>query len=84
MNIKQLNEQLKQYLETKDKTNISKKYPDRKRIEYEDDIVVVYGPDGELIYKGMEDYEPMKYEDWTWDNTNKYYILDGYIKICIL
>lgn len=41
-----------------------------KRIIYEDDLVVVM--DGKrVVYKGMEDYEPMKYEPWEFKVTTK-------------
>lgn len=53
----------------------------RKRIEFEDDIVKVYDGNKE-IYAGAEDYEPMQDEDWKWDNTNKYYKFDKYVKVC--
>lgn len=65
---------------------------ERKRIEFEDDIVVVYADvdisDGKLIYKGLEDDEPMKDVAWTWDNGNRCYRFrdaDGrhYKKICL-
>lgn len=53
-----------------------------KRINCEDDLVIVY--DGnEVIYKGLEDYEPMKYESWKWDEKEKNYKLDVYTKVCI-
>jgi hypothetical protein len=54
----------------------------RKRIDFEDDIVIVF-EDGNQIYKGIEDYEPMKDADWKWDNNIKAYVLDNYIKICL-
>ncbi len=41
-----------------------------KRIQYEDDLVVVTKK-GKEIYKGMEDYEPMKYADWVFKETTK-------------
>lgn len=53
----------------------------RKRIEFEDDIVRVYDGNKE-IYAGAEDYEPMQDEDWKWDNANKYYKFGKYIKVC--
>lgn len=31
----------------------------------------------------IEDYEPMKDENWTWDNSLQAYILESYIKICL-
>lgn len=57
------------------------KYP-RTRINFEDDIVIVYDGDKE-IYKGLEDYEPMKDEDWRWDNATQSYVLGNYRKICL-
>ena len=54
----------------------------RKRIDFEDDLVIVF-EDGNQIYKGIEDYEPMKDADWKWDNNIKAYVLDNYIKICL-
>ena len=54
----------------------------RKRIDFEDDIVIVFEGDNQ-IYKGIEDYEPMKDADWKWDNNIKAYVLDNYIKICL-
>lgn len=56
-------------------------YP-RKQIEFEDDFVIVYEID-EIIYKGIEDYDPMKDVDWKWDNTNKIYTYGNFIKICV-
>lgn len=58
-------------------------YKSGKRIEYEDDIVIVYDEAGNIIYKGMEDYEPMKRENWRWNNDKKYYQLNGYVKVCL-
>lgn len=54
-----------------------------KRIDYEDDVVIVYDPDGKEIYKGIEDYEPMKDEYWKWDSSENCYKLDGYKKYCL-
>lgn len=63
-------------------------YP-RKRIDFEDDLVLVFC-DGEEIYKGIEDDEPMKDEDWRYDNSKQAYTLNDprtegkeYIKICL-
>ena len=56
-------------------------YP-RKKIELEDDFVIVYEID-EIIYKGIEDYDPMKDVDWKWDSTNKIYTYGNFIKICV-
>lgn len=57
-------------------------YP-RTRISAEDDLVIVYDESEQQIYKGMEDYEPMKDCDWKWDDEIKAYRYDKYIKICL-
>lgn len=54
----------------------------RKRIDFEDDLVKVYQGNKE-IYSGIEDYEPMKDANWKWDNNDKCYKYDKYIKICV-
>lgn len=41
-----------------------------KRISYEDDLVVVF-QGREEVYRGEEDYEPYKREDWRWVKTTK-------------
>ena len=53
------------------------------RIDYEDDLVVVYDAGGEIIYKGMEDYEPYKDEPWKWDEQIGGYRFDGMVKVCV-
>ena len=53
-----------------------------KRINFDDDLVKVY-QNGEEIYKGLEDYEPMKDAPWKWDNTNKWYTYKDMIKVCV-
>lgn len=46
------------------------------RIQFEDDLVVVKDAEtGEEIYKGLEDYEELKREDWIWNDTKKLYEL---------
>lgn len=45
-----------------------------KRIKYDDDLVVVT-KGGEVIYKGIEDFEPMKEELWKWDEKEQAYFL---------
>ena len=54
----------------------------RRRIDYDDDLVIVYEDERE-IYRGMEDYEPMKDELWQWDQSTQSYTLDKYRKICL-
>ena len=54
-----------------------------RMIEFDDDIVIVYDAKGKIIYKGMEDYEPMNNEPWKWNEEKGYYTLDGMIKKCI-
>lgn len=57
----------------------------RKRICYEDDFVAVYNEKGECVYEGLEDYEPMRREDWRWDDKNERYTLNGgrYTKVML-
>ena len=56
---------------------------ERKQIEYEDDLVIVYDENENQIYKGIEDYDLMKDENWQWDNLEKIYRCGDYIKICL-
>jgi len=60
---------------------------ERRRIDFEDDVVIVYDKDDNVIYQGMEDYEPMKREDWKWNQKLEVYELTAdkkkYIKICL-
>jgi len=56
----------------------------RKCIDYEDDIVLVFDSDNdEEIYRGLEDYEPMKDSDWIWSQELQAYKFDHFIKICL-
>jgi hypothetical protein len=55
----------------------------RKRIDFEDDLVIVFDNSENQIYKGIEDYEPMKDCDWKWDDSIKAYKYNDYIKICL-
>lgn len=60
-------------------------YPKRRKIDYEDDMVVVIrvNPNGlENVYVGLEDYEPSKNENWKWDNYLRAYICENYCKVC--
>lgn len=54
-----------------------------KRIEYEDDLVVVYDEKGAVAYRGIEDYDPNKYLDWRWDASRQCYVYKGWTKYCI-
>ena len=56
---------------------------DRKQIEFEDDIVIVYDESGKEIYKGAEDYEIMKDEPWKWSSKEKSYSLGELTIICL-
>ena len=56
---------------------------ERRRIDYEDDLVIVYDESGKQIYKGIEDYEPMKDEPWKWDSSEQVYKFKKYIKVCL-
>ena len=54
-----------------------------RRIDFDDDVVIVT-KGGKVIYKGLEDYEPMKYEPWEWDERKTCYTLPGgYEKYCM-
>lgn len=73
--------------EVEDEDKVNESLNENKHIEYDDDIVVVY-ENGEEIYRGMEDYEPMKDEPWKWNNEEQAYLLTGpnnkqYKKVCI-
>lgn len=65
------------------------KLPDipRKKIEYDDDLVIVYSEEDGCVYKGIEDYEPMNDEDWKWDSKLQAYKVtlynETYYKICL-
>lgn len=47
----------------------------RKRAEFEDDLVIVFDENDKIVYKGIEDFEPMKDEDWKYNNKEIYYSL---------
>lgn len=60
------------------------KIPHGNRINYEDDVVVVYNDKDEIVYKGIVDYCPYKDELYTWNATGGYYDLqNGYKMVCI-
>lgn len=54
-----------------------------KEIEYEDDIVVVYDSNGNELYRGLEDYEPNKYEPWVYNEKTGEYTYNGMRKVCL-
>ena len=56
---------------------------ERRHINFDDDLVIVYDENGLVMYKGIQDFEPMKDDDWKWDNSIRAYRLDSYIKICL-
>lgn len=56
---------------------------ERRQINFDDDLVIVYDENGLVMYKGIQDFEPMKDDDWKWDNSIRAYRLDSYIKICL-
>lgn len=51
------------------------------RINFEDDLVKVFNSKGEEIYKGLEDYEPYKEENWRYNSDKKRYEYKDLIKI---
>lgn len=57
-----------------------------KRIEYEDDVVIVTNKN-KVMYKGIEDYEPMKDANWKFVVTTKsgkgHYECGQYRKYCV-
>lgn len=54
-----------------------------KRIEYEDDLVIVYDEKGAEAYRGLEDYDPNKDLDWRWDDARQCYTYKGWTKVCV-
>lgn len=54
-----------------------------KRIQYDDDIVVVYDEIGKLIFKGMEEDDPYQYCDWQFDEDLGCYTCNGWKKECL-
>ena len=52
-------------------------YNDERRINYEDDLVVVYNPDGGIDYQGIDDDNPYKDDDWEFDDDEGVYYLDS-------
>lgn len=54
-----------------------------KRINFDDDLVIIYDKDMNVVYKGLEDYDPMKDEDWKWDASIGAYRFGDYIQNCV-
>ena len=54
-----------------------------RKIQYEDDLVIVYDDKGNVAYKGMEDYDPNKDLDWKWDDKRGGYVYKGWFKVCV-
>ena len=52
-----------------------KAVPNGKRISHEDDYVVVYDSHGYIVYHGLFDDCPYKYEDYTWNEDDRNYDL---------
>lgn len=47
------------------------------RVNYEDDLIVVYNPNGQQVYKGSVDDCPYKNDDWKYDASTRTYRVDG-------
>lgn len=54
----------------------------RRKIIYENDVVFVLDKNDKEIYRGIEDYEPMKDAPWRWDKDDLVYRYKDYVKIC--
>lgn len=55
-----------------------------RRIEYDDDLVIVKNKSGEVEYKGLDDYNPYRDEPWKYDSKNDVYTLpDGHTMRCV-
>lgn len=54
-----------------------------KRIQFEDDLVIVYNDKGIEVYRGIEDYEPNKDLDWEFDEKLGCYTYKGWKKVCL-
>lgn len=54
-----------------------------KKIEYDDDFVIVYNAQGREVYRGCEDYEPNNNEPWAWNESDRAYYCNGWKKICL-
>ena len=54
-----------------------------KPINFDDDFVVVVNDNNEVLYKGIEDDEPMNRENWRWNDKERCYTLGKYKKYCV-
>ena len=54
-----------------------------RKIQFDDDMVIVVDNNGKELYRGIEDYEPMKNEPWKWSCKECCYVLDNYKKYCL-
>lgn len=60
------------------------KIPHGKRINYEDDLIMVYNEKNEVVEKGIVDYSVYKDEPYTWNEAGGYYDLPhGYKMVCV-
>lgn len=57
-----------------------------KRVNFDDDVVIVY-ENGKMVYKGLQDYNPFRDDNWKWNEKEKHYTMeDGnykYIEVCL-
>lgn len=51
-------------------------YDDPRRVEYDDDLIAVYGPNGELWYKGIYDYAGVDDGCYRFDEQTGRYVCD--------
>lgn len=49
--------------------------PKSKRINYDDDLVRVYDDKKQMVYQGILDDCPYKYEDYKWSEKDHCYLL---------
>lgn len=65
---------------------MARKIMSGRRVNFDDDMVVIYR-NGKLEYKGLQDYNPYRDEDWEWDDKKKHYTMrhgkDEYIMVCL-
>lgn len=55
------------------------KVPSGKKVGFDDDGVAVYNDKGEIVYEGILDYCPYKYDDYRWNEADGNYDLpQGY------